>query len=267
MGRGTPCGRKRRIWQQTGRGLGNMIYRSTRASGAALYGFDKAVGRFVTGFAVEKPNYFCQMNIIRIDNFCLCQMPNEISSESICERNDISMSEKYNEYCMKFSNQELKNYMYDIIEKNTNLYLKCLSVNGEETDIKSEVRIETISFDENESLSIMFFGYQTSIFVYDLEIMFIDEDSKGTYTSSDVYNNVVYEGCLREMSHEQMLKMFSEIILCFVDAAGVSMTQQEAADSRYKRYNYYEPHIFTINVQNNHAQKKVNTYENIIITH
>ena len=47
-------------------------------------------------------------------------------------------------------------------------------------------------------------------------MMFIDEGSKGTYTSSDVYNNVVYEGNLREMSHEEMLRMFSEIILCFI---------------------------------------------------
>lgn len=175
------------------------------------------------------------------------------------------MSGKYNEYCMKFSNQELKNYMCDKILKNTNLQLKCLSANGEETDIKTGVRIETISFDEDESLCIMFFGYQTSIFVYDLEIMFIDEDSKGTYTSSDVYNNVVYEGCLREMSHEQMLQMFSEIILCLADATDVSMTQQGMADSENKRYNYYEPHEFTINVQNDHTLKKVKTYKNITI--
>lgn len=50
----------------------------------------------------------------------------------------------------------------------------------------------------------------------DTEIMFIDENSKGIYTSGDVYNNVVYEGNLRDMSHEEMLKMFSDIILCFM---------------------------------------------------
>ncbi len=63
-------------------------------------------------------------------------------------------------------------------------------------------------------LIFLWYSY-INFFVNDIEIMFIDENSKGIYTSSDVYNNVVYEGNLRDMSHEEMLKMFSDIILCF----------------------------------------------------
>ena len=37
----------------------------------------------------------------------------------------------------------------------------------------------------------MFLGHQTSIFAYNQEIMFIDEASRGSYTISDVYGNVV----------------------------------------------------------------------------
>ena len=177
------------------------------------------------------------------------------------------MSEKYTEYCMKFSNEELKNYFYERFSADDNFKIKCLSETGDEISITSTKKIETIAFDEKENISIMFWEYQTSIFAYDIELMFIDEDSKGTYTSSDVYNNVVYEGNLREMSHEQMLQMFSEIILCFIDADDVSMTQLPVPKNKYKNYNYYEPHMFIISVKNNHVAEKISVYENITIKH
>ena len=144
------------------------------------------------------------------------QMSNKISSKSICERNNISMSENYKEYCMKFSNEELKKNMVEYLIKNSwdEKMIRFLSEDGDEIEIDSSKEIVTIVFDGNdENLFINFYGIHTSIFAYNVEMMFIDEDSKGTYTSSDVYNNVVYEGNLREMSHEEMLRMFSEIIL------------------------------------------------------
>ena len=54
----------------------------------------------------------------------------------------------------------------------------------------------------------MFLGHQTSMFAYNQEIMFIDEASRESYTISDVYGNVVYEGKMEEMSHEEMLDFF-----------------------------------------------------------
>ncbi|MCM1091744.1 MAG: hypothetical protein NC413_12940 [Muribaculum sp.] len=166
---------------------------------------------------------------------------------------------------MKFSNEELKEHFLDKLSQNHNMKIKCLSANDEEVHITSNERVETIAFDEKENVSIMFFGYQTSIFAYDIEIMFIDEDSKGTYTSSDVYDNVVYEGNMRAMSHEEMLHMFVEIVLCFAGAEQVSMTQLDDLDNKYKRYNYYRPHIFVVEVKNNHTTPKMSVYENITI--
>lgn len=113
--------------------------------------------------------------------------------------------------------------------------IRFLSEDGDEIEIDSSKEIGTIVFDGNdENLFINFYGIHTSIFAYNVEMMFIDEDSKGTYTSSDVYNNVVYEGNLREMSHEEMLRMFSEIILCFIDAETVTMTQSSVPENKYK---------------------------------
>ena len=176
------------------------------------------------------------------------------------------MSENYKEYCMKFSNEELKKNMVEYLIKNSwdEKMIRFLSEDGDEIEIDSSKEIGTIVFDGNdENLFINFYGIHTSIFAYNVEMMFIDEDSKGTYTSSDVYNNVVYEGNLREMSHEEMLRMFSEIILCFIDAETVTMTQSSVPENKYKKYNYYEPHEFE--VKNGHTIEKRNIYENITI--
>lgn len=180
------------------------------------------------------------------------------------------MSEKYKGSCMKFSNEEIKKYMIEYLIDNSlrNESIRFLSEDGDEIEIDSSQKIGTIVFDgKDENLFINFYGIHTSIFVYNEEIMFIDENSKGTYTSSDVYNNVVYEGNLREMSHEEMLKMFSEIILCFKDATDVSITQLAVQGNKYKRHNYYEPHMYVIDVKNNHIAGKINIYENITIKH
>ncbi len=178
------------------------------------------------------------------------------------------MSEEYRSYCMKFSNKELFEFFYKELNRNWNFKIKCLSEEEEEIDFESSKKIETIIFGENNNIAIMFFEYQTSIFVYEKEIMFIDESTKGVYTSSDVYSNVVYEGKLREMSHEQMLKMFSDIILCFFNATSVCVIQEEIpAEKKYNKYNYYDPYMFVINVQNNNIERKVKVFENITINY
>ena len=71
---------------------------------------------------------------------------------------------------------------------------------------------------------------------------------------------------MREMSHEQMLSMFVKIISCFIEATSVHITQLDVPEtSGYKTYNYYKPHMFIINVENSHADKQSQTFENITI--
>ena len=55
-----------------------------------------------------------------------------------------------------------------------------------------------------------------------------------------------------------MLRMFSEIILCFIDELNV-------LENKYKKYNYYEPHEFLVEVKNFHTIEKTSVFENIII--
>lgn len=179
------------------------------------------------------------------------------------------MKEIYQEYCMRFTNEELEEYMIGYLVDHSweRESIRFLSENGNEIDTDSSDTIGTIVFDKEENLFINFYGIHTSIFAYDEEIMFIDEDSKGIYTSSDVYGNVVYEGKLREMTHEQMLKMFSHIILCFADATEVHVCRSNIADNKYKKNGYYEPYMYTIDIDNKSKLKEVCMYENITINY
>ncbi len=170
---------------------------------------------------------------------------------------------------MEFTNEELKCYMIEYINNiiHNKIKIRCLSEDGNEIEANSSEKIETIVFDGyDENLFISFYGIHTSIFVYDEEIMFIDEQSKGTYTSSDVYNNVVFEGELRNMTHKGMLQMFADIIVCFIDATDVTVTQLEVTEGKYKSYNYYQPHDFHIYVYNKNLIKDKRVYKNITIS-
>lgn len=176
------------------------------------------------------------------------------------------MDNNYNNYCMIFSNEELQNYLISKVEKYASNKVRTLSEEGEEVSINSKEKIETIVFDgEDENLFINFYEIHTSIFVFDKEIMFIDEKFKSSYTSSDVYNNIVFEGQLREMSHMEFLQMLVDFVLCFIDSNDIDVLIEEDKGEKYKKFNYYTPHIFTISVDNEHNTKQEKIFENIKI--
>lgn len=169
---------------------------------------------------------------------------------------------------MKFSKEELRNIFCRKFDEELQSKIICITGDGSKIDFDSDSRIETIAFDENENLAIMFWEYQTSIYVCGKELMFIDDNFKGTYTSSDVFDNVVYEGCMRGMSHRQMLDMFADIILCFIGATDVQIIQRDVPKgSVYQRYNYYDPHMFIINVKNNCVNTHSQVFANITINY
>mgnify|MGYP003609059369 FL=1 len=59
------------------------------------------------------------------------------------------MSEKYKEYCMKFSNEEIRAYMVDYLISNSmdNKLIKYLSEDGNEIQFNTSEKIGTIVFD------------------------------------------------------------------------------------------------------------------------
>ena len=114
----------------------------------------------------------------------------------------------YKNYCMEFTNEEIEEFLIKEFINNPYVKIIRMSSDGEVISSDSVVPIETLSLDgEQEKLFINFLGIQTSIFINDTEIMLIDESAKGTYTSSDVYHNVVYEGELRCLEHSEILQL------------------------------------------------------------
>lgn len=109
---------------------------------------------------------------------------------------------------MQFSNEELYEYLITTFESNVDVLIKTLSEDDQEVEITSNIPIQFICFDgEKQDLFISFNGNQTSIFVRDEELMFIDESTKGSYTTSDTFGNAVYEGTLRNLTHAEMLTL------------------------------------------------------------
>ncbi|MBG9941414.1 hypothetical protein ABE237_05525 [Brevibacillus formosus] len=173
------------------------------------------------------------------------------------------------ELCMQFSNEELYKYLITKFDTNRDVIIKTLSEDDQEVEITSNIPIQFICFDgDKQDLFISFNGNQTSIFVKDEELMFIDESTKGSYTTSDTFGNVVYEGTFRNITHEEMLTLFAEIITCFIGAIEVEIIEKEVpSDKQYKKYDYYKSHSYEINVKNNNLDRKKKVFENITINY
>ncbi|WP_160690527.1 hypothetical protein [Clostridium sp. C2-6-12] len=173
------------------------------------------------------------------------------------------------ELCMQFSNEELYKGIIAKFDNNPDVIIRTLSDDDQEVEIMSKIPIQFICFDgDKQDLFISFYGNQTSIFVKDEEIMFIDESTKGRYTTSDTFQNVVYEGTLRNLTHVEMLTLFTEVITCFIGAIEVEIIEKEVpSDKQYKQYDYYKPHSYQINVKNNNLDRNKKVFENITINY
>ncbi|WP_291562593.1 MULTISPECIES: hypothetical protein [unclassified Clostridium] len=173
------------------------------------------------------------------------------------------------EWCMEFSNEELYKYLITKFDNDSNVIIETLSEDDNEIEIMSDIPIQFICFDgDKQNLFISFYGNQTSIFIKNEEIMFIDESVKNIYTTSDTFGNVVYEGALRNLTHIEMLTLFVEVIMCFIGAIEVEIIEEEVPyDKHYKEHNYYKSHSYEINIKNNNSERKQKVFENITINY
>lgn len=69
------------------------------------------------------------------------------------------MSEKYKEYCMKFSNEEIRAYMVDYLISNSmnNKLIKYLSEDGDEIQFNTSEKIGTIVLMEMTKIYLLIF--------------------------------------------------------------------------------------------------------------
>ncbi len=95
--------------------------------------------------------------------------------------------------------------------------------------------------------------------------MFIDESSINTYTSSDIVDNVVYEGKIVDTSHQCFLEKLAEIILCFIDAT--NFVVEYIKDSKLQDHKYFEAFRYNINVEKCIGEHGIYEYGNIRIVY
>lgn len=166
---------------------------------------------------------------------------------------------KDKKWCMNFSNSEIQKFIIDKLDYSVDCkYI--VDDNYVERDSKKD--FEYVTFDgEKQEFYISFLKRQTSIFIYNNEIMFIDDEEKKNYTISDVYGNIVYEGALKKLSHEQILTMLCQLINLFYGSKNIEVLQEPLSNpsGSYPKYNY------RLRVSNPFYQTGVYKFENIKI--
>lgn len=168
-----------------------------------------------------------------------------------------------------FTNYEIEEYLvkYFLSKKIDNVgNIRFLSEEGDDIASNLNKKIGFVVFDgTKEELFVNFFSDHVSIFIKELEIMFIDESSINIYTSSDIVDNVVYEGNIMDLTHQCFLGKLAEIILCFVDATNIAV--EYIKDNNLKDHKYFEAYRYTINVEKNTTEHGIFEYGNISIVY
>lgn len=177
------------------------------------------------------------------------------------------------DWTMNFSNEEILRYLtYKLSQKN----VKCQYIADDlSVDPLSKKRFEYLIFD-NANQELGLYQKQTSLFIYtdvlfkindethystSLEIMFIDDRIKKSYTISDVYENVVFEEFINDKSHEQILTILYEMILIFCGTQRIQCTLKEMTSI----YQGYPKYYYKLEVVNNLVEKGTYKFANIDI--
>lgn len=158
-----------------------------------------------------------------------------------------------NKFCMSFTNEEIKEFFLKPLSKNSNLKFRILSTEGEEICEESKERITFVCFDgKKENFYIRFYDHLTTIYISDEEsipqrkytfneeLMFIDDDARMNYTSSDTFRNIVYGGNLKNRTHKELLTLFCDVINLLNGAKSIIVEEQFVSQEghEYGKYNY-----------------------------
>ena len=161
---------------------------------------------------------------------------------------------------MIFSNDEIRTYFIYELEK---CKITCSCIVGE-TYVDKYVTedYDYITFDgEKQDFFISFSQCEVSIFINEDKIMFIDDNEKKFYTIEDTYDNIVYEGSLIDLSHEEILKKLVSIIKLLYGTKEMKVIKNLSHDQNllYPRFDY------KLLVNNPFVQGGIYKFDNIMI--
>lgn len=94
------------------------------------------------------------------------------------------------------------------------------------------------------------------------EIVFIDDEEKKYYTSSDIDECIVYEGKLNDKSHEQIIELILRFVKLFQGASKVEVVDEKIVDESFENY---KRKSYIINIQNSYINSGRYEFDNIII--
>ena len=151
----------------------------------------------------------------------------------------------YGRWCMNFTNDEIRRYLIEEIKEWANVrYI----VNDEYVCDDCEEDFEYVIYDgTKQDFYVSFIKSQTSLFVHNNEIMFIDDEEKKYYTSSDVDDCIVYEGTLNDKSHKQILELILKFINLFKGISNIEVIEEKQIRTNMDSYAKQK---YIINVDN-----------------
>lgn len=162
------------------------------------------------------------------------------------------MSDLYGDKnCLDFSKEEWEMYLARPIKE---LYGIELIYSYSDDDKVDEIQFKGISDDD---LTIQPFNNgMVSFFVQKEMIIFIDDKMKNTVRG--VEGCIIYEGSLRDKSHNQILNLFLELFTILLGTEKIEYKEQLASKKGYYRINNYN-----VNLVNKRKNNSIIKFENI----
>jgi hypothetical protein len=167
------------------------------------------------------------------------------------------------QYMLKFTNEEIMKYLIEPAELHEDIQIN-ITTYGKRRGCKknkdNKDRIFGVSFDgKKANLQILFYDHLIAIFVLDEEIMFFDDSIKEFQSESETYHNVVYEGTLRDKSHEEILNLIYDVIIIVKGTKKIQIEETviEQVGIHYPKCRY------VIKITKDNKKKEVIQLENI----
>ena len=129
-------------------------------------------------------------------------------------------------YCLNFSNEELFSFLIKPLKKYTQLSVFAYSDDEEKLNENSQETIKYITFDgemKNTEFYMSFYGYKVYIYIGNVEFLFVD-DNTDNLCDQDMLGDVIYRGMLNDKTHKEILEMFVDFIVLFIDAKTIKIT-------------------------------------------
>jgi hypothetical protein len=167
------------------------------------------------------------------------------------------------EECMNFSKEEIIKYLVEPCMTYPDIEIR-LSIQDEYESylhhLAPQPEAIAVNFDgEAGDFSVIFWGFQTALFLLNQEFMFIDDKAKLHTVSSDTYHNVVYEGTLRDKTHEEILNIIFKLFTIIYGTKKIAIEEIIKSQEGFQ----YPKCTYNVVLYKNNYDDEIIIFENI----